>query len=258
MYRAFITTIGLARSITSTWWVLFLYLLPAAAYATAGASITPNEVYAEVLRIERETALIERSLEISGGARTTAVEANLLPRHSWAQATVVLTKISLFKHQRGMLAVLPTTIEPYRDLDPFYSWAQTQRILSEITILKKWLDISGESEPVAPVSGKRPVDSFNHLRQLSAEWTLLIGGGILPAHVYGEAIHLIEETRALLTHLGIIDSATPPPPTQRCHPPRFPGGCLCGTCRGPTPPKAGGNYAGGPQYFPQERRRGPR
>ena len=191
---------------------LLLYLL-CVPVPFAAAPVSSDEVYADVLRIESETALIRRSLGISANvAPVPRIEANLLPRHSLAQGCVLLAKINFFRRQRGMPDAPPAMIAPYRNLEPFHTWAQTQRILTEISIIKRWLDITGDVQPIAPVSGKHPIDVFNRMRQVSADWNALVGGGgVLPAHVYGEATHLAEETRILLSFLGIADNAAPPP-----------------------------------------------
>ncbi len=187
---------------------LCLYLLCIAAFA---ASVSVDDVYTEVLRIERETTLMQRVLGVSAEARVAVpIEANLLPRHSLAQSYVLFSKINFFKHQSGMLTTPIALLEPYRDIEPFQSWGEMQRILAEIAIVKRKLEITESIDPVPPTSGKRPVDVFNHLRQISEAWNTLLGVGILPAHVYVEATRLAEESRILLTYLGIADNAAPP------------------------------------------------
>lgn len=198
------------RSIHGVVFLFLLFFVPIGKITYAN-SITCNEVDEGISQVEREMALLKCHLGIKEVIQTTPLESNLLCQNNWVLSAVLLTKISLFQHKHGMVIVQPNTIEPYRELEPFYVWSQVQRILAEITVIKKWLDISETIDPVVvSTSAKRPIDIFNHLRQLSAEWDLLLGGGIIPNHVYGEAIQLNEEIGILLTHFGIVDNVAPP------------------------------------------------
>ncbi len=178
--------------------------------AVFAAPVNTDEVYTETLRIAHETALIRHSLGITTETQVTPITADLLPRHNLAQSYVILEKVNFFRRQHRLPDASPTVIAPYLDLAPFNTWAETQRILTELAIVKKWLDIPPEPEAIAPVSGKHPIDVFNRLRQISTDWNPLLGGGVLPAHVYSGATRLAEEARILLAHLGIADTTAPP------------------------------------------------
>ena len=86
----------------------------------------------------------------------------------------------------------------------------TQRILTEIAILKHRLDIPGQPPAAVPLSGKRPIDTYNKLHQISGDLDLLVGAST-PNDVYSEAKRLHEDVTALLRHQRIFDEAVPPP-----------------------------------------------
>lgn len=189
----------------------FIFLLLAAALSPAlAADITPSEVFAEAVRIERETALLEHHLGVSGAARYQPVEADLKPRHVWARAHMLLAKIDIFRRHHGMVATRPVAIEPVRELEPFYAWEQVRRILTEIAIIKKRLGLIEQIEEPPVVESKRPIDTFNQLGRVSARWNLLIGGMISPSDVYAQVLRLNEDVNLLLRHFGVIDTAVPP------------------------------------------------
>jgi len=60
-----------------------------------------------------------------------------------------------------------------------------------------------------PVSGKRPIDVFNKLHQISSEMDFL-SGPPTPSDVYSQVRRLNEDANALLRHLHITDNAVPP------------------------------------------------
>lgn len=175
------------------------------------AEITPSDVYAQALRIEQETLELQRQLGITDAPEATKpIKTELLPRHVWAKTYMLLTKIALFREQKKMPAVRPVALEPLLNLTPFYSWAQTQRILTELKIVEQVLGLSIATPPTSVVTGKKPVDVFNKLNQISSLWNVLVGGQITPSYVYAEAMRLHEDVSMLLQFRNILDTALPP------------------------------------------------
>ena len=176
------------------------------------AEITPSDVYAQALRIEQETLELQRQLGITDPPEMTKpIKTELFPRHVWAKTYMVLTKITLFREQKKLPAVRPVAVEPVLNLTPFYSWAQCLRILNEIKIVEQAIGISIATPPTVPVvTGKRTVDVFNKINQISALWSVLVGGQITPPYVYAEAMRLHDDVAALLQAQDVMDSALPP------------------------------------------------
>ncbi len=138
------------------------------------------------------------------------IKTELLSRHIFAKTYMLLTKITLFREQKKLPMVRPVSIEPQAELLPYTNWAQCLRILTEIEILEKALDISTTTPPTPVVTGKRPIDVFNKLNQISALWSVLIGGQITPPYVYAEAMRLNEDVSAILQAQNLTDTALPP------------------------------------------------
>ncbi len=175
------------------------------------AEITSSDVYAQVLRIEQETLQIQHALGITDTPELPKpIKTEMLARHVWAKTYMVLTKITLFREQKKLPTIRPVAIEPQLELTPVSNWAQCLRILTEIEIIKQVLSIKTEFVPIPAVTGKRPVDVFNKLNQVSALWSVLIGGQITPPYVYAEAIRLNDDVTQLLQTEGIMDIAIPP------------------------------------------------
>lgn len=109
-----------------------------------------------------------------------------------------------------MPALRSVAIEPQLDLLLYSDWAQCLRVLTELKILEQTLGIKISTPPVPVVTGKRLIDVFNKLSQISAVWNVLIGGQITPSYVYAEAIRLNEDVSLILQEQAVMDSAIPP------------------------------------------------
>lgn len=193
--------------------LISMFLLIGAALFTQSFAneITPSDVYAQVLRIATETILLKKYFNKTEQVTAPIIEINLKPRHVWSKMYVILIKISLLRRLKGLMYMEPTYIEPAQEINPSYPWEQTQRILTEIAILKRQLGISGERpKEIAVIPGKRPLDVFNKLNQISYDWTALLGGQIKPDIVYGEAMRLNSDIDDLLLLDTITDSAIVP------------------------------------------------
>ena len=189
--------------------LLLLPLLLGDASAQAGA-VTPSDVYAQAVRIGAEVESLKRHFNIAGKARVRPVSGDLKPPHVWAKTYVILLKLGTLRRKHGLAYIEPVNVEPLLDMSPNQPWDMTQRILGELAILKHTLDISGRPPAAVRVSGKRPIDSYNKLRQISGELELL-AGATTPSDVYSAAKRLDEDVNAVLRHQGLLDEAVPPP-----------------------------------------------
>lgn len=188
----------------------FLVIMELFGNSLSATEITPSDVYAQVLRIAAETELLKKYFNKTEKVLAPIIEADIKPRHVWSRMYVVLVKISLLRRQKGLMYMEPAYIEPAQEINPSYPWEQTQRILTEITILKRQLDIAGDRpKDIATIPGKRPLDVFNKLNQISYDWTILLGQ-IKPDTVYGEAMRLNSDVDDLLLLGAITDDAMVP------------------------------------------------
>ena len=197
------------------WHLLGLLLCALWLWATASntahaAQATPNEVYAQAMRIEAEVDSLKRHFKISVRVQVQPISGELQPRHVWAGTYVILLKLGKLRRKHGLPYIEPVGMEPMLEMSPNYPWAMTQRILGEIAILKYHLDIPGAPPATVPVTGKRPIDTYNKLHQISGELDALAGAST-PSEAYSEAMRLDYDADAVLHYLGQIDQAVPPP-----------------------------------------------
>lgn len=200
----------------AVWWCMMAWQAPVqaekAAKATqaAQAEIAPSDVYAQAVQIEKEIDLLKRHYHITAKGAAVPVEADLRPRHTWEKAHLIQVKLNIFRTKHGLPLVSPVTQQPMLQVDPRLPWAQTQRILTEIKIIKRLLGVSGEVSPATVVQGKRPIDNFNKLNQISYDLDTLNGETINASYVYAEAMRFHEDLAALLRRLEVPDTAAPP------------------------------------------------
>lgn len=182
------------------------------------AEITPNEVYAQAVQIEKEIELMKRHYNITALNQVSPVETDLRPDHVWRKSYVILFKLNIFRRKHGLIGITPVEHEPALDLAPILNWGQMQRILTEIRIIKTYLNIPGEASPATPVQGKRPIDVFNKLNQIAYDMDTLNGEPISPSYVYAEIMRINEDINTLLRKTGTLDFAVPPPRNQNATP----------------------------------------
>ncbi len=195
---------------------LLLPLLLAATSAHA-AEATPSDVYAEAVRIDHEIEALQRHFKAVGQATVELKTGDLKPQHTWAKSYTLLLKIGKLRRKLGLTYIQPATVEPMQEMPPNQPWGMTQRILAEIAILKHSLDIPGQPPAAVRVSGKRPIDAYNKLHQLSGEMELL-AGAVTSSEVYGEVKRLDEDINAILRHQRIFEKAVPPPRRENLRP----------------------------------------
>lgn len=203
----------------AVWWCMMAWQAPVQAEKAAKAEkatqaaqgeITPSDVYAQAVQIEKEIDLLKRHYHITAKGAAALVEADLRPRHVWEKAHLIQVKLNIFRAKHGLPLVSPVTQQPMLQVDPRLPWAQTQRILTEIKIIKRLLGVSGEVSPATVVQGKRPIDNFNKLNQISYDLDTLNGEAINASYVYAEAMRFHEDIIALLRRLEVPDTAAPP------------------------------------------------
>jgi hypothetical protein len=118
--------------------------------------------------------------------------------------------MTLFQEQRKLPFARPISLEPSLNITDYHNWSQCLRILTEIQILKQALHFKTLTPTLSIVKNKRSVDVFNKLNQVSALWSVLIGGQINIASIYAEAMRLNEDVSFLLQAQKMTDTAVPP------------------------------------------------
>jgi len=181
------------------------------------ADATPSDMYAQALRIEREVDALKRHFKISAKATVEAKAGDLKPRHIRAQSYILLYKVSKLRRKHGLAYIQPSDSEPTLDARTSQPWGTLQRVLTEIEIFKHYLDIPGQAGAASAVPGKRTIDLYNKLHQISGELDLLTGP-ITPSEVYGEVKRLNEDANAVLRHLHIFEKGIPPPRRENLSP----------------------------------------
>jgi hypothetical protein len=187
--------------------LIFLLFGVHAAHAT---EMTPSDVYAQAMRIEHEVESLKRHFKLTGKAHVETKSGDLKPRHGWAKSYTILLKLGKLRRKAGLINIVPVSVEPMLEMSPNYPWAMTQRILVEIAITKQLLGIPGQPPAAVPVNGKRSIDAYNKLHQISGELDLLTGA-VTSSEIYSEVKRLNEDSNAILRHLRIFENAVPPP-----------------------------------------------
>jgi hypothetical protein len=132
------------------------------------------------------------------------------PRHIRAESYILMFKLGKLRRKLGLTYIQPAGSEPSLDNRPGQPWGTLQRILTEIQIIKFYLGMPTPPPVAASVSGKRTIDVYNKLHQISAGLDLLTSP-VTPSEVYGEVKRLNEDVDVVLHHLRIFETAIPPP-----------------------------------------------
>jgi hypothetical protein len=173
------------------------------------AEATPSELYAQAVRIEQEVDGLKRHFNVSGKAQVETKTGDLKPRHIRAESYVLAFKLGKLRRKYGLAYIQPGDSEPSLDERASQPWGTLQRVLTEIQILKHYLDISNQPVAIRPVSGKRSIDVYNKLHQISADLDLLTSP-VTPSEVYGEVKRLNEDVDVVLSQQHIFEKAIPP------------------------------------------------
>lgn len=202
---ALVNRFSLARRLITVY--LICCVLPVQAAVT---EITSDIVYAQAVQIEKEVNQLKRYYNIAASNPVVPVNADLKPYHVLAKSYVILIKLSQFRSKQGLQRFSPLALEPAVKTEDKLNWAQTQRILTEVEIIKTFLGIPGGVSPATPVQGKRSVDVFNKLNQISYDLDTLNGEPGTPSMVYSELRRINEDVNVIMRYTVKADTAFPP------------------------------------------------
>ncbi|MBF0095990.1 MAG: hypothetical protein HQM04_00250 [Magnetococcales bacterium] len=176
----------------------------------AQRSITPSEVFAEAVRLEKEVALLKTHFGLSEVRPAAVVSAHLLPRHPWQKMYIIHSKINLFRRQNGFPVQAVQSMQPVLAMEPLLVYEQSQRLLTEMQLLKMRLGIEETVAAQEVIPGKQPIDVFNKLHFVSVQWDVILRAATHLNPLYAEAKRIDVDVDTLLNALHISDLAYPP------------------------------------------------
>ena len=190
--------------------IILIFLFTFGLYAK---TITPNEVYAQVMLISDETHYLLKYYGIKhdhdGIISRTAIKTQLKPRNVWQMTYEIAIKINILRTANKLPIIEPVNMAPVLNLNPDLVYEQTQRILTEIKIFKYRMGIKNTELKVKKYTKKTPLDVFNLLRQISASFDELNQAEFTPSYVFGETMRVYDDLTTILAHLKIKDDTIP-------------------------------------------------
>jgi len=193
--------------------ILFTTSLSCAAPATQETIIiTPNQVYAEVERIEADVLSIMKYRKRVSTNTVQHRSVQFKPRHVWQKTYEILVKINIYRRADHYPTIAVGTLEPVQELHPKLVFDQTQRILTELQLIKLRLNLVASSPtPAARIQhGKMPSDVYALLDKVSSDLDSLIGFDFTSSDVFAEVIRLNSDIEVILNALEISDVSFPP------------------------------------------------
>ena len=176
-------------------------------------SITPNEVYAEVVVIQEEIHFLLKHFDITHDhdeiIEETYINAVLKPRNAWQKTYEILVKINMLRNFHDLKRIEPIGMEPVLELNPDMVYEQTQRILTEINIFKTRMGIEHNVSQTHIFRNKTPLDVFNILSHISLSFDELNRSSFTPSYVFAETMRIYDDITSILEHLKIKDNTMP-------------------------------------------------
>jgi len=176
-------------------------------------TITPNDVYAQVMLISEELHFLLKERKFSHNhakiIANTYIKTELKPRTAWQKTYEIMIKINILRKSQNMPIIEPINIEPMVRLTPDMVYEQTQRILTELKIIEYRLDIKSKSHKIKKYTNKSPQDVFNGLSHVSASLDTLNKSSFTSTYVFGEAMRIYDDLTTILNHLNIKDKTIP-------------------------------------------------
>lgn len=177
------------------------------------AEITPSEVYAQVMRIRHEVyALLDHygvKYDKEKIKKRSQIVADLKPRDVWQKTYEIAVKINILRKAHGLPIIEPVNMAPVLHLNPDLVYEQTQRILTELAIFETRENIKIAHAKTKKYTGKRPLDVFIGLTQVSIALDTLNGKRFTPSYVFGEQMRVYDDITRILNKLRIQDDTIP-------------------------------------------------
>lgn len=176
-------------------------------------TITPNEVYGQVMLIQDEMHFLLKHYGIKhdhdGIAVRIKIFTKLKPRNVWQITYEIMVKINILRQEYDLPVMEPVNMAPVLHLNPDLVYEQTQRILAELEIFMIRRGIKHPVHKTKIYKGKTPLDVYLGLTHVSAAFDELNGGRFTPSYVFGEQMRLYDDITLILQHLKIQDKTIP-------------------------------------------------
>jgi len=190
--------------------IILLFLV---CFSLSAKTITPNEVYSEVMLITGEVEYLLKHYDIKhdhdGIVKRTAIYSRLKPRNVWQITYEIMVKINILRQEYKLPVIEPVNMAPVLHLNPDLVYEQTQRIQTELKIFFTRESIEFPKIKRKTYKGKTPLDVFVGLSYVSASFDELNGGRFTPSYVFGEQMRLYDDITLILQHLQISDKTIP-------------------------------------------------
>jgi len=190
--------------------VVLLFLL---CFSLSAKTITPNDVYSEVVFITDEIHYLLKYYGIKhdhdGIIHRTTITSRLKPRNVWQITYEIMIKINILRQEYKLPVIEPINMAPVLHLNPDLVYEQTQRIQTELKIffIRQGVKVPKIKRKI--YKGKTPLDVFIGLSHISASFDELNGGRFTPSYVFGEQMRLYDDITLILQHLQIGDKTIP-------------------------------------------------
>ncbi len=176
-------------------------------------SITPNEVYGQVMLITDEMHYLLKYYGIEhdheGIIKRTTVATKLKPRNTWQITYEIMVKINILREEYNLPIIEPVNMTPVLNLNPDLVYEQTQRILTELEIFMIRKGIKHPEHKTKVYKGKTPIDVYNALTHVSKSFDELNKGIVTPSYVFGEQMRLYDDITSIVQKLHIVDKTIP-------------------------------------------------
>ncbi|MEA3227885.1 MAG: hypothetical protein U9P38_02310, partial [Campylobacterota bacterium] len=190
-----------------------IFLLTLLTLSLSAKTITPNEVYSQVMLISDEIHFLLKHYGVKhdheGIITRTTVLTKLKPRNVWQITYEIMVKINIFREGYNLPTIEPVNMTPVLQLNPDLVYEQTQRILTELQIFKVRNNIKSPQFKIEKFKGKTPLDVYNGLTHISFSFDELNGGRFSPSYVFGEQMRVYGDITLILQHLKIEDKTIP-------------------------------------------------
>jgi len=174
--------------------------------------ITPNEVYAEVMKLEDKIYNIMDYYEVEYNRDKIIdkIDIKVKPRNVWQKSYEIMTKINILRNKYNLPTIEPVNMVAVLNLNPDLVYEQTQRIKTELDIFQYRLGIPNlKYQKDYKFKNKTPLDVFNGLSNLSNLFDILTKGELTPSYVFGENMRIYNDIDLILGYLDIEDNTIP-------------------------------------------------
>jgi len=199
--------------------IVLIFLLP---FALLAKTITPNDVYAQSILIEKHIHFLLKLYGLKHHhadiIKRTELHTKLKPRNAWQKSYEIMVKVNMLRASHNLSRIEPVGMEPVEQLNPDMVYGQTQRILAELEIYEVRKGIEVPKFQLNVYKNKTPLDVYNTFARVSAALDELNGAELSPSYVFAETMRIYDDLTIVLKHLHIKDDTIPSVRLQKATP----------------------------------------